>query len=340
MSRKTNPIIFRIPHSYTQKFKSIEKKPLESHLQVHKKLETEHFIKQFFANYGLLIHDLRLCFFNNKLDVFVSYFSSIKADSVIIDEINEHQKYKFSKKIKRNKKRLLIQNIKDSKTKLNTYYNYKFARSNIPQKQRKLKLFKNSANYSAYLLDSHKNLANLKSNYFLHQFFESLSLFINRKFNITLTLKQLNNTIKNNLTKNEIQLLTKNLVKLRRYQDNDFFKEGVHILFLSMISKHSAHLLANFIANTLGKLKRHNLFLRFLKATLSLFYNKSFSIVKGLKVKISGRFNGAPRARSRDIKVGNIPVLKISSKIDYHEATAFTSNGTFGVKVFICEKTN
>ena len=188
-------------------------------------------------------------------------------------------------------------------------------------------------------MDSRKNLANLKIDYFLHQLFESLSLFVDRKFNIALTLKQLNNTINNNLTKSESQLLTKNLVKLRRYQDNEFFKEGVHILFLSTINKHSAHLLANFIANSLSKLKRHNLFLRFLKATLSLFYNKSFSVVKGLKIRISGRFNGAPRARSRDIKVGTIPVLKINSKIDYHEATSFTSNGTFGVKVFICEKT-
>jgi ribosomal protein S3 len=164
-----------------------------------------------------------------------------------------------------------------------------------------------------------------------------LSLFTNQRFNLALTLKQLNETIRHNLTANESQLLTKNLVKLRRYQENEFFKEGINILFLTTTNKHSAHLLANFIAEVLGKLKRHNLFLRFLKAVLSLFYNKSFSIVKGLKIKISGRFNGAPRARSRILKIGNIPVLKISSKLDYHEATSFTSNGTFGIKVFICQ---
>ena len=338
MSRRTNPIIFRVPHSYTQKFKYIEKKPLESHLQVHKKLETENFVKQFFNNYGLLVHDLRLCFFNNKLDVFVSYFSSIKTDSILVNEINEHRKYKVSKKVKRNKKRQLVKNINSSKKKLNGYYD--LIETKTLQHSRKLELVKDSNHYDAYLLDNHKNLANLKLDYFLHQFFESLSLFTKRQINIALTLKQLNNTAKYNLTKSESQLLTKNLVKLRRYQDNEFFKEGIHILFLSTINKHSAHLLANFIAATLSKLKRHNLFLRFLKAGLSLFYNKSFSVAKGLKIRISGRFNGAPRARSRDIKVGNIPVLKISSKIDYHEATSFTSNGTFGVKVFICEKTH
>ena len=107
MSRRTNPIIFRIPHSYTQKFKYIEKKPLESHLQVHKRLETEEFIKQFFNNYGLLVHDLRLCFFNNKLDVFVSYFSSVKTDSILVAEIDKYRKYKLSRKIRRGKKNIL-----------------------------------------------------------------------------------------------------------------------------------------------------------------------------------------------------------------------------------------
>ena len=86
MSKTTNPIIFRVSYSYTQKFKYIEKKPLESNINVYKKLEIKQFIKQFFNNYGLLIHDLRLCFFDNKLEIFTSYFSSIKTDLILKTE--------------------------------------------------------------------------------------------------------------------------------------------------------------------------------------------------------------------------------------------------------------
>ena len=60
---------------------------------------------------------------------------------------------------------------------------------------------------------------------------------------------------------------------------------------------------------------------------------------RGIKIKIKGRFNGAPRARHKIIQIGTgIPALTISSKIDYGEITSYTANGTFGVKVWIHEK--
>jgi ribosomal protein S3 len=91
----------------------------------------------------------------------------------------------------------------------------------------------------------------------------------------------------------------------------------------------------------LKNLKRHNFFLKFVKTTLTLFYNKNFSNCKRIKIQVKGRFNGAPRAKNKLIDIGNrAPVLTINSKIDYAESTAFTSNGTFGVKVWINEKTN
>ena len=68
-------------------------------------------------------------------------------------------------------------------------------------------------------------------------------------------------------------------------------------------------------------------------------FNKEFSKCKGIKIKIKGRFNGAPRARDKYILIGNgVPALTIDSKIDYAEDVSFTANGTFGVKVWINEK--
>ena len=72
---------------------------------------------------------------------------------------------------------------------------------------------------------------------------------------------------------------------------------------------------------------------------MTLFFNKTFSKCKGIKIKVKGRFNGAPRAKDKLINIKNgVPTLTINSKIDYAETTSFSPNGTFGVKVWIDEK--
>ena len=101
-------------------------------------------------------------------------------------------------------------------------------------------------------------------------------------------------------------------------------------------NKNSSYLLAEFIADTLKKLKRHNFFLKFIKTTLSKFSKKKCSCVKGIKIKIKGRFNRRPRAKSKTITIKNgVPMMDVKTKLDYSEATSFTANGTFGVKVWI-----
>jgi ribosomal protein S3 len=199
-----------------------------------------------------------------------------------------------------------------------------------------LKYYKNHL-----LTERHKDIYNVKINSFLTKFFESLSLFTHNKTNISLTLNKLNSNIKQDITKKKVKILKKNLVKLRRYEQNEFFKEGINTLFLCSTRKNSAKLLSHFIAIQLKKLKRHNFFLRFIKNTLLLFNTMTFSKLEGIKIKIKGRFNKAPRARHKIIAVGNdVPALTLKAKIDYAETTSFAQNGTFGVKVWICEKKN
>ena len=141
------------------------------------------------------------------------------------------------------------------------------------------------------------------------------------------------------IKKKRLLLIKKKLIRLKKYQKNDFFKEGVNLIFASIINKNSSQLLANYISANLKKLKRHNFFLRFLKSVLNMFITKKFSRVKGIKIKIKGRINGAPRAKRKIFKIGKrMPVLTINSPISYAENTAFTSNGTLGVKVWINEK--
>ena len=77
-------------------------------------------------------------------------------------------------------------------------------------------------------------------------------------------------------------------------------------------------------------------FLRFIKATLIIFNNNPLSKLQGIKIQIKGRINGAPRAKHKIININNgVPVLSLNSKIDYSEATSYTTNGTLGIKVWI-----
>jgi ribosomal protein S3 len=55
-------------------------------------------------------------------------------------------------------------------------------------------------------------------------------------------------------------------------------------------------------------------------------------------MSIKGRINNAARSNKKIITIGRVPIKTINSKIDYSESTAFTSNGTIGVKVWVSEK--
>ena len=56
----------------------------------------------------------------------------------------------------------------------------------------------------------------------------------------------------------------------------------------------------------------------------------------GIKVRISGRLNGADMARSEEYKDGRIPLHTFRADIDYALVEAMTVYGKIGVKVWIC----
>jgi small subunit ribosomal protein S3 len=57
--------------------------------------------------------------------------------------------------------------------------------------------------------------------------------------------------------------------------------------------------------------------------------------VKGAKIKVGGRLDGAEISRSEHLSAGSIPLATLRADIDYGEATAFTTYGTIGIKVWI-----
>ncbi|MFH0890946.1 MAG: 30S ribosomal protein S3 [Candidatus Liptonbacteria bacterium] len=57
--------------------------------------------------------------------------------------------------------------------------------------------------------------------------------------------------------------------------------------------------------------------------------------VKGTKIMVSGRLDGAEIARTESMKQGPLPLQTLRANIDYARATAITTYGTIGVKVWI-----
>jgi len=57
--------------------------------------------------------------------------------------------------------------------------------------------------------------------------------------------------------------------------------------------------------------------------------------VKGIKVMVSGRLNGAEIARSEWTLSGRVPLHTLRADIDYATATANTTYGSLGIKVWI-----
>ena len=57
--------------------------------------------------------------------------------------------------------------------------------------------------------------------------------------------------------------------------------------------------------------------------------------VKGVKIAIKGRLDGAKMARYEWLKKGRIPLQTLRADVDYAEKTAHTAYGTIGVKVWI-----
>ena len=59
------------------------------------------------------------------------------------------------------------------------------------------------------------------------------------------------------------------------------------------------------------------------------------SKVKGVKIQVSGRLNGAEIARSEWVRAGRVPLQTLRANIDYCYKTAHTIYGIIGVKVWI-----
>ena len=91
-----------------------------------------------------------------------------------------------------------------------------------------------------------------------------------------------------------------------------------------------AILLAQFIAN---QLVRRVAFKRAVRKAIERA--QAHEGIRGIKVQIAGRLNGAEIARTEWVKEGRMPLQTLRADIDYATASAKTIYGILGVKVWL-----
>jgi len=334
VGQKANPNIIRLNTTNDWSSFYTEKKLSDFKIYTYKDVELKKFIDKYFQDNQLIVQKTNIYYSSDNLIVEIFYFPKLQNFS-IVKNVNKDENRKTSyfkeKKFKYHKKTQIneanyqeiayIHNINNNKT--------------LPSIYKKNWVTKIS-NLLRFPIRTTKQS---NQNLFIQNFLKTLKHFTYNKFRIKLVTHKLNYKFKTQINNKTSNILKRKLIQLRRYEQNTFFKEGLNIFYLVLSRKNCENLLAYFLATQLKLHMRHNFFLRFVKTALTVLHLKTFSILRGIKIKISGRFNKAPRARSRTILIGtNIPNLTLDAKIHYAESTAYTAAGTFGVKVWLYGK--
>nr|YP_010139051.1 ribosomal protein S3 [Lithodesmium undulatum]QQJ94659.1 ribosomal protein S3 [Lithodesmium undulatum] len=289
------------------------KKKRENSFYIYQTLEIQNFIKRFFKIYRLLLNDFSLKYSNSNLEIFISYYTTVQSFKI------------------------LQKNLKTKNFFLRSKPNYKFKTyKNILKPKNRLKLI--SFVKKGFLKKTICNNSTKVINNFSEVLLESLSLFLKKKIKIKLILQNLNKGISFRFTKEKLEHFKIILIQLRKFIKNLFFKETINILTLVISKVINLHVLTEFIAFQFSVIKKHNSFLIFLKHSIELLQKSHFSALKGLKILIKGRLNGAPRARNKLIQSGSVPLQNYKSKIIKSNTTSYTPNGTFSISAWSCVK--
>ena len=92
---------------------------------------------------------------------------------------------------------------------------------------------------------------------------------------------------------------------------------------------------ANIVAESIAKqLEARSNYRRAIKMAIQSTMRAG---AQGIKVRISGRLNGAEMARSEEYKDGRIPLHTFRADIDYALHEALTVYGKLGIKCWICK---
>jgi ribosomal protein S3 len=320
MGQKVNPLIFRI--GLKNKFwdsQHVAKNSEESAHYLFQDLEIRNYIDNLFKAHNMMIHNCIVKRSSSKLNFFIDFYTtskiSIKALHFFSSISNFKSRILQAQKYKR-QSRIFFFNFLSIKNKL---------KNGLPDNNHIKKT-------NAYFSRNTKGYSGFKK-----KIIKTLLIF-SRVFKASLHFNNTQNESISILYKKK-NINFKHIIQgLKMYSREKFFNEIVEILILVFSTKNAAKLLTNFIAFQFQTTKRHNTFLTFLKRAVTLLNDIKYFRIHGLKIIISGKFNGAPRSKKRTIQTGKLPLQNFNSKINYHSTHAYTPYGTFGIKVWVCEQ--
>jgi len=118
-----------------------------------------------------------------------------------------------------------------------------------------------------------------------------------------------------------------------RKEISKIIKEKVDIKIEIQEFRHpesSAKIVAEQIAE---QLEKRISFRRVMKQAMSKV--RANRDIKGIKIELAGRLDGAEIAREERLEEGGLPLQYLKANIDFAKDTAFTTYGTVGIKVWI-----
>jgi len=202
---------------------------------------------------------------------------------------------------------------------------------------------KNVYLYLATLSDSRKSLKKIRqftkqqSNFLFGIQLNDLNKHEDRRREIVRnkvlqTMKQIRR--KNELQKTFQEIFFEQLQKLKTtYQMNLELTPKISFKFYS-VKPQNLETKASFVADSIvDDLEKRKAFRRVIKKAKEDLMKTSK--VKGVKIQVSGRLNGAEIARSEWVRSGRVPLQTLRANIDYCYKTAYTIYGIIGVKVWI-----
>lgn len=102
----------------------------------------------------------------------------------------------------------------------------------------------------------------------------------------------------------------------------------INVVEISEPDKEAA-IIADFIAQQLEKR------VAFRRAVRQAIQRAQKTNIKGIKIQVSGRLNGAEIARSEWLREGRVPLQTLKADIDYSHKKAQTIYGVLGIKVWL-----
>lgn len=121
----------------------------------------------------------------------------------------------------------------------------------------------------------------------------------------------------------DIEKLKSNLIKLTGNTD----------ISINLMEVRKAELEASVVAQTIAQqLENRASYRRAMKKAMSTSMRMG---AEGIRVKVSGRLNGAEIARTEEYREGRVPLHTLRVDVDYGFAEAHTTYGVIGVKVWI-----